>query len=195
VKPKKARSGTSAHPERVRACGGAAPKKTRRRRRPDRCAPEEPRRAPTGLDRCDTSTLLVVERCPETGRHTTTHRTSMSEQRSPRASRSLLSSISSEHSWARPRWSVVAASRPSHSADAQHPAHRWGRVLSPHWECLLDYAFTSAPFGVWLGRSSSFSLVRRAWAKPSPTRTAMTAARANAAIAHQKAMAAIRLNP
>ena len=36
VKPKKARKGTSAHPERVRACGGAAPKKTRRRRRPDR---------------------------------------------------------------------------------------------------------------------------------------------------------------
>lgn len=60
---------------------------------------------------------------------------------------------------------------------------------------MLVYAFTSAPFGVWLGRSSSFSLVRRAWAKPSPTRTAMTAARANAAIAHQKAMAAIRLNP
>ena len=71
-----------------------------------------------------------------------------------------------------------------------------GPVLPPHWRGLCwSYAVTSVLCGVWLGRSSSFSPVRRAWAKPSPTSTAMTPARQNAAIAHHKAMAAIRLKP
>ena len=80
-------------------------------------------------------------------------------------------------------------------SDAHHrPAERAGGASSLERACW-SYAVTSVPCGVWLGRSSSFSPVRRAWAKPSPTNTAMTPARQNAAIAHHKAMAAIRLNP
>ena len=53
-----------------------------------------------------------------------------------------------------------------------------GPVLAPHWERLLGYAVTSSRSGVWLGMSSSSSSVRRAWAKPRPTSTAMTPASA-----------------
>ena len=78
--------------------------------------------------------------------------------------------------------------------DAQHrPAERAGVASS--LEGCWGYAVTSVPCGVWLGRSSSFSPVRRAWAKPRPTSTAMMPARQNAAMAHQRAMAAIRLKP
>ena len=70
-----------------------------------------------------------------------------------------------------------------------------GRVLPPHWRVWVNYALTSAPCGAWLGMSSSSSLVRRAWAKPKPTSTAMIPASANAAMAHQKAISAIRLKP
>jgi len=70
-----------------------------------------------------------------------------------------------------------------------------GRVLPPHWRVRLNYALTSSPCGAWLGMSSSSSPVRRAWANPRPTSTAMIPASANAAMAHQKAISAIRLNP
>ena len=62
-------------------------------------------------------------------------------------------------------------------------------------EIRWGYAVTSVPCGAWLGISSSLSPVRRAWANPSPTNTAMTAASAKAAMAHHRAISAMRLNP
>jgi hypothetical protein len=64
VTPRKARRGSSAHPERARARGGGASKRRRRRRRLDVWVLEGLRRGCTGLVRFDT-TLLVVERRPE----------------------------------------------------------------------------------------------------------------------------------
>ncbi len=64
VTPRKARNGTSAHPERARARGGGASNRTRRRRRPDRRDLWEPGAGFTDFVRCDTSTLLVGETVP-----------------------------------------------------------------------------------------------------------------------------------
>jgi hypothetical protein len=90
----------------------------------------------------------------------------------------------------------VELSKPRQSHNAQHPAHSSGPGVASSLESWgLDYAFTSAPCGAWLGMSSWSSLVRRAWAKPSPTITAMIPESAKAAMAHQKAISAIKLKP
>jgi hypothetical protein len=73
------------------------------------------------------------------------------------------------------------------------PARVAGRCWLLTGEGGWSYAVTRLPCRVWPGRSSSLSPVRFAWARPRPTSTAMTPARANAAIAHQRAMVAIRL--
>ena len=78
---------------------------------------------------------------------------------------------------------------------ARHRPADAGRCRFSLGRVRPGYAVTSVSGAVWLGRSSSSSPVRRAWAKPKRTSTAMTPARQKAAIAHQKAMAAIRLKP